>query len=374
MQQDEQLGTGSLVRGWFRTLYGVLVGTMTAVPGLGAAVLGLGVVRMTEVELGRIGRYGEAAEVDPLTARRCRRYLGVRWLVGGLGAGVLLMLGLYAVTALSMVTAWLFDGSWGLIKDGDVVDTRLILVAAVPGVLLVFAALAGVSGVAALDRWLATTMLGRSRHTALRQRVAELTSTRAEVIEAIDDERRRIERDLHDGVQQRLVALGMLIGRARRAGGEEQLQALLRQAQDTAGEAIDELREVATRVYPAVLDDSGLDAALEVLAERAGVRVEINNELETSPGTALEAVLYFVASEAVANAAKHAGPSVVEISLWPAEGHVALMVWDDGIGGADPAGSGLSGLARRVKAVDGTFNVASPFGGPTRIIARVPCA
>ncbi|HUQ57323.1 sensor histidine kinase [Lentzea sp.] len=374
MHQDEQLSAGALVRRWFRTLYGVLVGTFTAVPGLGAAVLGFGVVRMTEVELFRIARYGDAADADPLTPRRCRRYLGVRWLVAGLGAGVLLMLMLYLVTALSMVTAWLFDGEWGLVKDGDVVDTQLILVAAVPGTLLIFGALAGVSGVAVLDRWLATTMLGRSQQTLLRQRVAELTSTRAEVIEAIDDERRRIERDLHDGVQQRLVALGMLIGRARRTQGEEQLQALLRQAHDTAGEAIDELREVATRVYPAVLDDAGLDAALEVLAERSSVRVEINNELESSPGTALETVIYFVVSEAVTNAAKHAGPSVVEISMWPAKDQISIMVWDDGIGGADPAGSGLSGLARRVKAVDGDFEVTSPPGGPTRIFARVPCA
>jgi signal transduction histidine kinase len=374
VQQDEQLSARVLVRRWFRTLYGVLVGTFTALPGLGAAVLGFGVVRMTEVELFRIARYGDAADADPLTPRRCRRYLGVRWLVAGLGAGVVLMLMLYVVTALSMVTAWLFDGKWGLVKDGDVVDTKLILVAALPGTLLIFGALAGISGVAALDRWLATTMLGRSQQTLLRQRVAELTSTRAEVIEAIDDERRRIERDLHDGVQQRLVALGMLIGRARRTKGEEQLQALLRQASDTAGEAIDELREVATRVYPAVLDDAGLDAALEVLAERSSVRVEINNELESSPGTALETVIYFVVSEAVTNAAKHAGPSVVEISMWPAKDQISIMVWDDGIGGADPAGSGLSGLARRVKAVDGDFEVTSPPGGPTRIFARVPCA
>ncbi len=374
VHQNEQLSARSLVQGWFRTLYGVLVGTFTALPGLGAAVLGFGVVRMTEVELHRMARYGGAAHADPLTPGRCRRYLGVRWLVGGLGAGVVLMLLLYVTTALSMVTAWLFDGTWGLVKDGDDVNTELILLVALPGALLIFVTLAGVSGVAALDRWLATTMLGRSQQTLLRQRVAELTSTRAEVIEAIDDERRRIERDLHDGVQQRLVALGMLIGRARRTGDDEQLQDLLRQAHDTAGEAIDELREVATRVYPAVLDDAGLAGALEVLAERSSVRVEITDELETSPGTALEAVIYFVVSEAVTNAAKHADPSIVEIAMWQAEGQIAIMVWDDGIGGADPAGSGLSGLARRVKAVDGDFQVTSPPGGPTRILVRVPCA
>lgn len=371
--QEEGLGAGSLVRGWFRTYYGVLMGAFTALPDLVVALAGVGAVRMTELELKRIARYGDAAHADPLTPRRCQRYLGVRWLVGGMGLGVILMLVLYLVTALSMVTAWLFDGTWGLIKDGDVVDTRLIAVATVPGVLLIFVSLAGVTGVAALDRWLATAMLGRSQQTLLRQRVAELTSTRAEVIEAIDDERRRIERDLHDGVQQRLVALGMLIGRARRSGNDEQLQELLRQAHATAGETIDELREVATRVYPAVLDDSGLDTALEVLAERSSVRVEITNELEESPGAALATVIYFVVSEAVNNAAKHADPSVVEVSVWPRSDEIVVVVRDDGRGGADPGGTGLSGLARRVKAVDGTFEVTSPPGGPTMICARVPC-
>ncbi|WP_053735974.1 sensor histidine kinase [Nocardia sp. NRRL S-836] len=373
MHQGEQLTAGSVVRRWFRAFYGVLAGTVSVLPDLAAAVLGVGVVKMTELELLRIARYGDAAHADPLTPRRCQRYLGVRWLVGALGFGVIFMLLLYLVTALSMLTAWLFDGHWGLVRDGDRVDAELIAVATLPGTLLIFVSLAGVTGVAALDRWLATTMLGRSHQTLLRQRVEELTSTRAGVIEAIDDERRRIERDLHDGVQQRLVALGMLIGRARRMRGEEQLQELLRQAHDTAAEAIDELREVATRVYPAVLDDSGLDTALEVLAERSSVRVEIGNGLTGPPGTALETVIYFVVSEAVNNAAKHAGPSVVEVSLRQGPDGITVTVRDDGIGGADPGGTGLSGLARRVKAVDGTFEVSSPPGGPTTVCARLPC-
>ncbi|MFD4639708.1 sensor histidine kinase [Lentzea sp. NPDC058436] len=373
MHQEGQLSAGSLVRGWFRMLLGLTIGSVTGLVGLAAAAAGVGVVRLTEYELGRITRFDRAVHTNPLTRKGCRRYLAVRWLVGGLGAGVIWMLAFWYVVAISMVTAWLFDGDWGLIKDGDRVTLGLIALVAIPGVLVIFVTTAGVAGVAALDRWLTTEMLGTSQQTLLRQRVAELTSTRAEVIEAIDDERRRIERDLHDGVQQRLVALGMLIGRARRAKGEEQLQELLRQAGDTAGEAIDELREVATRVYPAVLDDSGLDAALEVLAERSSVRVEISNELKASPGAALETVIYFVASEAVNNAAKHADPSVVEISVWPDPKGITVMVWDDGIGGADPAGTGLSGLGRRVKAVDGEFEVTSPDGGPTTIYARVPC-
>ncbi|MFS8102260.1 histidine kinase [Lentzea alba] len=373
MDQSDHLRAGVLVRGWFRTFYGVLVGAFTALPDLGAAVLGVGTVRLTKLELRRIARYGARAHIDSLTPRRCRRYLAVRWLVGGMGAGALLLLLQYLAVAGSMLTAWIFDGTWGLVEDGDEVDTKLIALVSLPGAVLIFITLAGISGIAALDRWLATAMLGRSPQTLLRQRVAELTSTRAEVIEAIDDERRRIERDLHDGVQQRLVALAMLIGRARRVKDDARLQELLRQAQDTATETIDELREVATRVYPAVLDDGGLPAALELLAERSSVRVRINYELEEPLEGAVAAVSYFVVSEAVNNAAKHAKPSLVDVFVLPRMGHIAVTVWDDGIGGADPSGSGLSGLVRRVKAADGTFEMDSPPGGPTLICVRLPC-
>lgn len=373
VHQDDQLSAGSVVRRWLLAFHGVLVGSLTAVPDLLLAVLGVGVVKMTGVELRRIARSGGSVHIDRLTSQRCRRYLGVRWIVGGMGAGVVMMLLLYVTTALSMLTAWLFDGKWGLVKDGDEVSTQLIAVAAVPGALLIFVTLAGISGVAVLDSWLATRMLGTDPQTLLRQRVAELTSTRAEVIEAIDDERRRIERDLHDGVQQRLVALGMLVGRARRTKDDEQLQRLLRQAHETAGETIHELREVATRVYPAVLDDSGLEMALEALAERSSVRVVVDNLLEEPPGAALETVIYFVVSEAVNNAAKHADPSLVEVGVWQDGDDIEVQVRDNGQGGADATGTGLSGLARRVAAVDGYFKVTSPPGGPTTIYARVPC-
>lgn len=374
VHQVERLSAGSLVRDWFRMLVGLTLGSVTGLAGLAASAVDVFTVRLTEYELSRIARFDRPVHTNPLTRKGCRRYLAARWLVGALGAGVIWMLAFWYAIALSMVTAWLFDGDWGFIEEEGVVTLGLIGIVAIPGLLVIFVTTAGVVGVSVLDRWLATSMLGTSQQTLLRERVAELTSTRAEVIEAIDDERRRIERDLHDGVQQRLVALGMLIGRAKRARGEEQLQELLQQAHDTAGEAIDELREVATRVYPAVLDDAGLDAALEVLAERSSVRVAIRNRLEESPGTALETVIYFVTSEAVTNAAKHADPSTVEIYVGPdGEGGITIVVRDDGVGGADPTGTGLSGLARRVKAVDGDFDVTSPPGGPTTVYARVPC-
>jgi len=374
VHQDDQLRAGSLVRRWIWTFFGVMAGALTALPDLVISLLGVGVIKQTEFELRRIARYGPPAHADPLTLRRCRNYLAVRWLIGGLGAGVILMLMFYISVAISMLSAWIFGGTWGFVEKGDRVDSGMIALALLPGALLIFVSLAGVTGVAVLDRWLATALLGRSQQTLLRQRVEELTSTRAEVIEAIDDERRRIERDLHDGVQQRLVALAMLLGRARRARDDDQLQELLRQAHATSTETIEELREVASRVYPAVLTDSGLDVALEVLAERASVRVKISNLLPEPPGTALETVIYFVVSEAVTNAAKHAEPTLVDITLRPDGDHIAVRVWDNGVGGADLTGTGLSGLARRVKAVDGVFTVDSPRGGPTLIDARLPCA
>lgn len=374
VHQGDQLSAGMLVRGWFRMLVGVSLGALTGLAGLVTAAVGVGVVRQTEYELGRIARFDRVVHTNPLTRSGCRRYVAVRWLVGALGFGVVAMLLFWYGIGISMVTAWLFDGTWGLIEEeGEQVTAELLLLMAIPGALVIFVSTAGVPGVAALDRWLATRMLGTDPQTLLRQRVAELTSTRAEVIEAIDDERRRIERDLHDGVQQRLVALGMLIGRARRAKDDEQLQRLLRQAHETAGETIHELREVATRVYPAVLDDSGLEMALEALADRAGVRVVVGYLLARPPGTALATVIYFVVSEAVNNAAKHADPSLVEVCVWQDEDDIKVQVRDNGAGGADATGTGLSGLARRVAAVDGDFEVTSPPGGPTTIYARVPC-
>ncbi|MFI6098009.1 sensor histidine kinase [Lentzea sp. NPDC051213] len=374
MHQDDQLSAGSLVRRWFRMLFGLLLGWLTGVLDLLLAVLGVGVIRQTEYQLGRIARFDQPVHINPLTKGRCRRYLGVRWVVGWVGAGVVYLLLFWWAISISMVTAWLVGGSWGLVEEGDRVTTSLVALATVPGALIIFVTTAGVPGVAALDRWLATRMLGTSQQTLLRQRVAELTSTRAEVIEAIDDERRRIERDLHDGVQQRLVALAMLVGRARRVHDDERLQELLKQAHDTATATIDELREVATRVYPGVLAESGLGRALEELAERSSVRVQVHNALIKPPGTALETVIYFVISEAVNNAAKHADPSLVDVVVTDKAGQIVVTVLDNGMGGADEHGTGLSGLARRVKAVDGTFQVNSPIGGPTTISARLPCA
>ncbi|WP_424188103.1 sensor histidine kinase [Actinokineospora sp. G85] len=329
----------------------------------------------TELQLRRIRRFHGPVHTQALTAERCKRYLGLRWLVGGLGTGVLVLLAVCLAVAGSMISAWAFDGGWGLIENADGrVDLGLLAVAAPPGTMLTFVTAVGVLAVGSLDRWLAIEGLGYSDQVLLRRRVVDLTTTRADVIEAIDDERRRIERDLHDGVQQRVVALGLLVSRARRASTSgTPAHDLLEQAQAVAQETISELREVALRVYPSTLDGGGVPAALESLAERSSVPVRLDVALAGRLPSTVETVVYFVASEAVNNAIKHADPSAVVVSVTAAGDHVTVTITDDGRGGADPSGTGLSGLARRVAAVDGRFAVDSPVGGPTVVRAELPC-
>jgi signal transduction histidine kinase len=223
---------------------------------------------------------------------------------------------------------------------------------------------------------LARMLLGPTDQALLSARVAELTLSRAGVVEAVDAERRRIERDLHDGVQQRLVALGMLVGRARRAAARnpDNADQLLRQAHDAAQQALVELRDVSWTIYPAILDDRGLDAALSSLASRAGAPVRVDYRLDGRLPARLETAAYFVVSEAVTNAVKHAGAALVEVTVTALVDTTLVVIRDDGCGGANPEGSGLRGLAQRVAAVDGTFRLASPPGGPTIITVELPYA
>ncbi len=396
-EQADRASIGSLLRRWLTALSGVLLGIFTAIAALlfsVAALLALALVRLlgrwgepirtpvdetalilSDFEIRRITRFHGAFTTDAAAPRRCRWYLGIRWPIGLLGLGVVLLLTLCLVVAASMVSAWTLSGDWGLIEDSNRVDGGLVAMAALPGILLIFVAAVGVAGVGSLDRWFAIQVLGRQSDRLLHHRVAELTSTRDHVVDAIDDERRRIERDLHDGVQQHLVALGMLVGRARRAEDPDKVHELLRQAQVASQGAMDELREVANRVYPIVLDKDGLRPALEALAERSGVPVRLSYELTERLRPAVETAVYFVISEAVTNAAKHASPRSLEVEVTRQKfDRILATITDDGSGGADPSGTGLSGLARRVAAMDGTLTVDSPVGGPTVVTASIPCA
>ncbi|MYU50824.1 sensor histidine kinase [Streptomyces kasugaensis] len=321
---------------------------------------------LTEANRRRLRIYVAADTSASYTDRRALEYLSLRWALGLLGALVLVAVLIGAVYG----TLWLY--AWLMVAD--VRHPGTVLMSSVAGLFLLFLSLQGTFGVAGLEAKLARRCLGPSPHEQLELRIAQLSSSRAGVIAAVNDERRRIERDLHDGVQQRLVALGMLLGRALRSKDEMRADQLLRQAHEESRQALTELREVAWRVYPTVLDEAGLRAALETVAERSAIPVHLDYGMDRDPETAVATVAYFVVSEAVTNAVKHSGAGLITVRVAQGEDGVLVHIEDDGAGGADSSGSGLFGLARRVAALDGRFRVDSPAGGPTIITAELPCA
>ncbi|WP_234338407.1 sensor histidine kinase [Streptomyces sp. NRRL F-5727] len=294
------------------------------------------------------------------------RYLAVRSWTGLVCAVVLALLGFGLVLAVLLV---------GGVVRGAFGPAELLAQLVLGGVLL-FLGLQGLSALTALDARLAREHFGPSERELLRRRIDELSVSRAAVVRAVDAERRRIERDLHDGVQQRLVALAMLIGRARRGGGRDPERAaeLLGQAHREAQEVLAELREVAWRAYPSALDSLGLEEALGGVAQRCALPLRIAYEVAGPLPRPVETAAYFVVSEAVTNAAKHADASAVSVRVAAAPGGPLLVrIEDDGRGGADPAGGGLTGLRGRVAALDGVLRIDSPLGGPTTIVAELPC-
>ncbi|WP_214107195.1 sensor histidine kinase [Acrocarpospora catenulata] len=231
-------------------------------------------------------------------------------------------------------------------------------------------------GVTALDTYAATVLLGPSEKELLAARVETLRESRAEVIDAADAERRRIERDLHDGTQQRLVWLAMNLGMARATLTDlpEPATRLITQAHEEAKLALKELRDLVQGLHPAVLNDQGLDAALSGIAARAPLPVRLQVDVTERATPTIEAVAFFVVSEALTNIAKHAAATSAQVIVWRAADRLHLVVHDDGRGGADPdQGSGLRGLAQRVGSVDGDLRIDSPAGGPTTIRVELPC-
>ena len=224
------------------------------------------------------------------------------------------------------------------------------------------------------DEGLARALLGPGRRESLAQRVESLARSRADLVAAADAERRRIERDLHDGAQQRLVSLAMNLGMAReRFGGEsEPVRTALAAAHDEAVLALTELRQFIRGLHPAVLSDRGLGPALSGLAARAPLPVRLRVDVPKPASPGVEAVAYFIVSEALANVAKHASATAVQISVIPRAGGITVEVADDGAGGADPGGRGIRGLADRVETLGGTLTVASAPGQGTRLTAVIP--
>jgi signal transduction histidine kinase len=244
------------------------------------------------------------------------------------------------------------------------------------GIAILLAAPWLTAGVAALDGFIARPLLGPSRAEELQYRVERLAQTRAGVVDAADAERRRLERDLHDGTQQRLVSLAMNLGMARvQATTTEDARLAIAEAHEEAKAALSELRDLIRGLHPAVLEDRGLDAALSGVAARMPIPVRLTVDLQRRPAAVIEAVAYFVVSEGLANIAKHAQASQAEVIVQRAGDRLHIIVSDDGAGGADPArGTGLAGLARRAASVDGTLEVTSPPGGPTLLTVDLPCS
>jgi signal transduction histidine kinase len=207
--------------------------------------------------------------------------------------------------------------------------------------------------------------------------LAEVAASRSRIVAAGDAERSRIERDLHDGAQQRLVTIALALRLAETRLGDDAdpaTRAVLSQSVKDLGEAIEELRDLARGIHPTILTDSGLGAALESLVDRSPLPVQLTIDLPTEPSTAIAATAYFAVSEALTNIAKHTDASRVTVSAVSSDGTLRVKVADDGDGGADTErGSGLRGIADRIAAVDGSWRLHSPQGGGTRIEVELPC-
>jgi signal transduction histidine kinase len=293
-------------------------------------------------------------------------------------AGGVIAIGAWAL-GLAMVTLPLYDRSLprgGAVIDGHVFSgVSAMTLSVVLGALVLVAAPQIARGLAAADIAVAKRLLGPRGDLAAR--VSELERSRERVVDAAEAERRRIERDLHDGAQQRLVALAMELGRAKAkfADDIDAARVIVDQAHAEAKEALTELRNLVRGVHPPVLTERGLDAALSGVAALCPVPVSVHVDVPVRPRAAVEAIAYFVVTEALTNVAKHSRASSAKVWVegrgYP--GTLTVMVSDDGIGGADPAGAGLTGLADRVAGVDGKLTVESPSGGPTIIAAELPC-
>lgn len=228
-------------------------------------------------------------------------------------------------------------------------------------------------GLAGADRAMVRGLLSPSDE--LERRIAELESDRGVVVDTAAADLRRIERDLHDGAQARLVNLAMGLGLAKEKLLEDPdtAAAMVEEAHGEVKLALQELRDLARGIHPAVLTDRGLDAALSAVASRCTVPVKVTVDLLSRPVAAIEGIAYFTVSELLQNISKHSGARSASVEVWRAEDRLLIQVWDDGRGGARlDGGTGMRGLADRLDAVDGLFVVDSPEGGPTTVTAELP--
>jgi signal transduction histidine kinase len=231
-------------------------------------------------------------------------------------------------------------------------------------------------GLTRLDTWVARHLLGRSRPDEMQERVTQLESSRLAAVDSAEAERRRIERDLHDGAQQRLIALAMGLGAARERleTDPERVRQLVAEAHEDAKAALKDLRDLVRGIHPVILEERGLVPALSAVVARSPVPVSLHVDVHPRPSSAVESTAYFVVSEALANMARHAQARSAQVTMVRAADRLVIEVRDDGIGGADATkGTGLTGLRNRVASHGGSMHVVSPPGGPTTLLAEIPC-
>ena len=384
----------------------VVTGVALGVGLLPLALVGVPVLGLTSrcadgfaaVERARFALLGSPVPNWPAAGQRYRAWLiprrgtlTSRLTVGRLAHAVLrLPLSVVAFTltvaiwtvGVTGVTVPLYAGEFpggGLSIDGTpYLGTLPLVLSVVVGLVALLAAPPLTRRLAATDAALGRWLLAPPRDAELKARVSQLEVSRERVVDAAEAERRRIERDLHDGAQQRLVAVAMELGRAKAkfADDVEAAAALVDQAHAEAKAALIELRELVRGVHPPVLTDRGLDAAISGLAARCPVPVDLQVDIPVRPRPAVEAVAYFTVAEALTNVAKHSRATHVRVVVDGAPGPAGtlnVVISDDGIGGADADGAGLRGLADRLAGIDGALSVESPPGGPTIISAILPC-
>jgi signal transduction histidine kinase len=325
------------------------------------AVLG---VEIPAPPAGAAGAWSPRAWRAPATWRQLGYHLLA--VAGGTAGGALVA----ACWLAPLPAAASLAGGWG--GGGPAAGLGLAVLAAA----MVAAAPYLAGAVARADQAAGRALLGPGRGEELALRVEALARSRAEIVAATDAERRRIERDLHDGTQRRLVSLAMHLGMARASltDAPEPVRQVIEQAHDEATEALAELRQLVRGLHPAVLDDRGLDAALSGIAAGAPLPVRLRVEVAGRCPPGVEAVAYFVVSEALTNVAKHADATRADVTVVRAGDRLRVVVADDGRGGATTdGGTGLRGLAQRAAAVDGTLSVDSPPGGPTTVTVELPC-
>ena len=293
--------------------------------------------------------------------------------VGWIGSALVFFAWGAAIAMLSFPLWGLFADGGGVIFGANIGYVPSAVAHLAGGAGALYAAPWLARGVAAVQVAMARLLLEQGERERLTARVGALEETRAGMVAAADAERRRIERDLHDGAQQRLVALAMTLGRAKATEDPALARTLVGEAHGEAKEALVELRNLARGIHPAVLTDRGLDAAVSALAARCPIPVAVDVDLPHRASAHSEAIAYFVVAEALTNVAKHAEATRAWLTVEYLGDRLVVEILDNGRGGALGTGIGISGLRDRVRAVDGDLHLSSPPGGGTTLRVELPC-